>query len=65
MEWDFWDVDASFDLISFCLGTQTILVLDFSFGGMSLYSLLDWFCFNWLMKVKDVRDNLDSKFNSY
>ena len=46
--WDFCDVDASFDLIYFCLGTQTILFLDFSFGGMGLYRFLDVFGFDFL-----------------
>jgi len=46
--WDFCDVDASFDLLSFCLGTQTILVLAFSFEGMVLGSLLDVFGFYFL-----------------
>ena len=39
--WDFCDVDASFNLIYFFLGTQTILVLAFTFGGMGLYNFLD------------------------
>jgi len=39
--WDFLEVDASFNLISCCLGTHTILVLDFACGGMGLDNFLD------------------------
>jgi len=39
--WDFLEVDASFNLISCCLGTHTILVLGFSCGGMGLDNFLD------------------------
>jgi len=39
-------VDASFDLTSFCLGTQTILVLTFSFEGMGLDRFLDGIFFD-------------------
>jgi hypothetical protein len=46
--WDFCDLDASFILIYFCLGTQTILSLDFCFEGMGLYCFLDRFGFDFL-----------------
>jgi len=34
------DEDASFDLLAICLGTQTIFLLGFAFGGMGLHSFL-------------------------
>jgi len=36
--------DASFDLLAICLGTQTILLLGFAFGGMGLDGFLNVLC---------------------
>lgn len=54
-DWDFCDVDASFGLISFFLGTQTILYLYFSFEGMVLYWFLDVLGFGLLKGIRTFR----------
>jgi len=40
------DEDASFDLLAIFLGTQTILLLGFAFGGKGFDGYLDELCFD-------------------